>query len=57
MPDEYKNENAVTAYRNYYYNGKKEIAEWNKGVSMPDWFAACVVVDDGFKSRSGVEVI
>ena len=57
MPDEYKNKNAVTAYRNYYYNGKKEIAEWNKGVSMPDWFAACVVADDGFKSTSEVAVI
>lgn len=48
---------AVQAYRNYYYNGKKEIAKWNKGVSMPDWFAACVVADDGFKSTSKVEVI
>lgn len=36
MPDQYKNSNAVTAYRNYYINEKKDIATWK--TQMPEWF-------------------
>jgi len=38
MPDEYKHEDAVEAYRAYYMGDKAAIAEWNWGRSAPDWF-------------------
>ena len=37
MPDEYRNDNVVTAYRNYYIGGKSKIATWKTNV--PDWFS------------------
>lgn len=37
MPDKYKSENAVDAYRKYYRKGKKHLAEWKKR-PKPDWF-------------------
>lgn len=37
MPDEYKNEDAVTAYRTYYMNDKKEFAKWKLG-NVPFWW-------------------
>ena len=44
MPDEYKHESAVTAYRQYYHS--KDFAKWEKGVSPPWWWRepkyACV---------------
>ena len=36
MPDEYKNSDAVTAYRQYYHS--KTFAKWNKGRPAPDWW-------------------
>jgi len=36
MPDEYKNEDAVTAYRNYYMGAKRHLAQWN--TKVPDWW-------------------
>ena len=36
MPDEYKNPNAVIAYRSYYRS--KEFAKWDKGTPPPDWW-------------------
>ena len=44
MPDEYKStelrihSNTVRAYRRYYVNDKKDIAKWEKGRPMPDWY-------------------
>jgi len=38
MPDEYKNEDAVTAYRTYYINDKQRFAKWERGVDAPDWW-------------------
>ena len=38
MPDEYKNSDAVTAYRNYYFNEKKYFAKWEKGSPTPEWW-------------------
>ena len=38
MPDEYKDEDAVTAYRTYYINDKQRFAKWEKGVPTPDWW-------------------
>lgn len=35
MPDEYRNDNAVNAYRAYYRS--KSFASWNRGVT-PDWW-------------------
>lgn len=36
MPDEYKHEDTVTAYRNYYRGGKADIAKWKLG--PPEWW-------------------
>ena len=38
MPDEYKNECAVTAYRDYYIHDKSRFAKWEKGTPAPDWW-------------------
>jgi len=37
MPDEHKDENPVTAYRNYYVEEKMKIAKWNHS-HTPGWF-------------------
>lgn len=37
MPNRYKNENAVTAYRNYYIHEKAHIASWRNG-NVPYWW-------------------
>ena len=37
MPDEYKDNDYVTAYRNYY-KGEKTFAKWEKGRSQPEWW-------------------
>lgn len=36
MPDEYKNSDAVTAYRRYYIGAKNGFAAWKNG--EPDWW-------------------
>ena len=36
MPDEYKNEDAVIAYRKYYTNDKYNLFSW-KSREMPEW--------------------
>jgi hypothetical protein len=38
MPDQYKNENAVIAYRQYYLGEKVRFAKWKIG-NIPIWFA------------------
>jgi len=38
MPDEYKNDNPVSAYRNYYIHAKKHLAAWKKR-NIPEWYA------------------
>jgi hypothetical protein len=38
MPDEFKHENAVVAYRRYYIEGKSGIAKWEKSRPAPKWF-------------------
>lgn len=35
MPDEYKNEDAVLAYRKYYRKGKAHLHQWKLG--KPEW--------------------
>jgi len=37
MPNEYRNENPVTAYRNYCIN-EKHYAKWQKGRNKPSWW-------------------
>jgi hypothetical protein len=37
MPDEYKAESPVTAYRNYYNGAKARFAKW-KNKEVPQWF-------------------
>ncbi len=36
MPDEYKDDNPVKAYRAYYHS--KQFAKWEKGTPTPDWW-------------------
>ena len=36
MPDEYRDDDAVKAYRAYYHS--KQFAKWEKGVPAPDWW-------------------
>ena len=40
MPDEFRNDDAVIAYRGYYWHDKREniVCEWKKGREMPQWF-------------------
>ena len=39
MPEQYKNEDAILAYRNYYMSPEKQIiASWNKKRERPDWY-------------------
>ena len=37
MPEQYKDENPVAAYKNYYRGSKREIARWTKRAT-PYWF-------------------
>jgi hypothetical protein len=37
MPEEYKNEDPITAYRTYYIKDKKEFCKWKNG-GVPFWF-------------------
>jgi hypothetical protein len=37
MPDEYKNNNPIKAYRDYCIN-EKHYAKWEKGRAKPDWW-------------------
>lgn len=37
MPNEYKSENPVESYRNYYFGDKQHIASWKKR-GEPEWF-------------------
>ena len=36
MPDEYRDDDAVKAYRAYYHS--KQFAKWEKGMPAPDWW-------------------
>ena len=39
MPDEYKTDDPIVSYRNYYMSvSKQQIATWNKGRSKPEWY-------------------
>ena len=39
MPNEYKSENPVESYRNYYMSPEKQkIATWNKKRNKPNWY-------------------
>jgi hypothetical protein len=39
MPVQYKHEDAVQAYRNYYMSEEKQkIATWNKKRAAPSWY-------------------
>ncbi len=37
MPDEYKTSDAVSSYRNYYMNDKRDIAKWTRR-DIPHWW-------------------
>lgn len=37
MPDQYKSDCSITAYREYYINEKNRFAKWSKR-SIPEWF-------------------
>ena len=36
MPDEYRDDDAIKAYRAYYHS--KQFAKWDKGTPAPDWW-------------------
>lgn len=38
MPDKYKNQDSVTAYRNYYIGDKSDIAQWHNKRPKPEWY-------------------
>ena len=39
MPDEFKTDDPVVSYRNYYMSAdKQKIASWNKRRARPDWY-------------------
>lgn len=38
MPDQYKDPDPVTAYRNYYKGAKSHIATWREPATPPDWW-------------------
>ena len=40
MPDEYKDNDYITAYRKYYQGAKKYFAKWEKGVFAPEWWVS-----------------
>ena len=42
MPEEYKNPNAVEAYRAYYLGEKRDITQW-KNSETPSWFQEVLV--------------
>ena len=42
MPEIYKNEDAVLAYRSYYINKKARFAKWKNG-NVPTWFEEALV--------------
>lgn len=38
MPDAYKCNDYVQAYRDYYWHDKQYFAKWNKGIDAPAWW-------------------
>jgi hypothetical protein len=38
MPDTYKTNDAVTAYRTYYIHEKARFAKWKHPVAVPAWW-------------------
>lgn len=38
MPEEYKVEDAVQSYRNYYIGAKASISKWTLPAGVPEWF-------------------
>lgn len=38
MPNEYKSDDVVESYRNYYIYEKSNFAKWEKGSPTPKWF-------------------
>ena len=40
MPDKYKDNDYITAYRNYYKGEKEYFAKWEKGRQQPEWWVA-----------------
>ena len=44
MPNEYKSDDAVESYRNYYMSEEKQkIASWKKGRERPEWYRVSLV--------------
>ena len=41
MPDEFRNDDPVIAYRDYYWHDKRKniVCEWKKGREVPQWFS------------------
>jgi hypothetical protein len=45
MPIEYKSDDVIVSYRNYYMSPEKQkIASWNKRREKPDWYKVSVSI-------------
>ena len=44
MPDEFKSDDTVQAYRRFYIHDKSSFARWVKNRPMPDWYAAATTI-------------
>jgi len=51
MPDQYKQEDTIEAYRSYYYGEKKYFAKWEKGRNKPEWFRG-KAIHEAFKTKN-----
>ena len=38
MPEQFRGDSLVTAYRNYYIGEKSRFAKWDKGTDAPSWW-------------------
>lgn len=38
MPEQYRRDNPVSAYRAYYLGAKRDFARWNNGRAAPGWW-------------------
>lgn len=53
MPPQYKQDDTVLAYRDYYINEKSYMAQW-KFTEMPSWFKSPIEWQVGYPSDTGI---
>jgi hypothetical protein len=45
MPEEYRGQDAVTAYRQFYYHEKMHLARWSAPAEIPPWWKKMMLRD------------